>query len=73
MAANTGLPALWNKLSLYGYLGRREEANECLERLREIYPDPTVAAVMRDLAKGMSPEVADRVADGLRKAGLPEE
>ena len=55
-----------------GHLGRREEASECLQRLRETYPEPTVAAVMRDVAKGMSPEVAARIAEGLRKAGLPE-
>ena len=35
-------------------------------------PAPTVAAVIHDLSKGMSPELAARIAEGLRKAGLPE-
>jgi tetratricopeptide (TPR) repeat protein len=70
---NAGLPALRLKLSLLGHLCRREEASECLQRLRETDPEPTVIAVMRDLAKGMSPEVAAHLAEGLRKAGLPEE
>ena len=29
--------------------------------------------VMRDFSKGLSSEVATRIAEGLRKAGLPEE
>jgi hypothetical protein len=37
-----------------------------------LYPEPTVAVVMRDVAKGMSPEFTARLAEGLRKAGLPE-
>jgi hypothetical protein len=28
--------------------------------------------LMRDVAKAMSPELAARIAEGLRKAGLPE-
>ena len=70
---NAGLGALRYKLSLCGHLGRREAASECLQRLRETYPEPTLAAVMRDLSKGMSPELAAHIAEGLRKAGLPEE
>ena len=72
VGANTGLPALRLKLSLCGHLGRREEASECLQRLRENYPEPTVATVMRDVAKAMSSELVARIAEGLRKAGLPE-
>ena len=72
-ASNAGLSALRLKLSLCGHLGRREQASECLQRLRETDPEPTVAIVMRDVAKGMSPEVVDLIAEGLRKAGLPEE
>src|SRR5262249_41641560 len=68
---NAGLPALRLKLSLCGHLGRRAEASECLQRLRETDAEPTVAIVMRDVSKAMSPELAARVAEGLRKAGLP--
>jgi adenylate cyclase len=72
LGRNAGLPAWRLKLSLLGHLGRRDEASECLQRLRETYPEPTVAAMMRDLAKGVSPELAARIAEGLGKAGLPE-
>jgi TolB-like protein/class 3 adenylate cyclase len=73
LAANARLPSLCQKLSLLGHLGRRDEAGECLQRLREAYPEPTVIAVMRAFTKGMSPELAAHIAKGLRKAGLPEE
>jgi hypothetical protein len=68
--SNALLVALRLKLSLLGHLGRRDEAGECLQRLRETYPEPTVIAVMR--GAGISPELAARIAEGLRKAGLPE-
>ena len=73
LGSNVGVSALRLKLCLCGHLERREEAGECLERLRETYSTPTVAALMRDFAKGMSPELTARIAEGLRKAGLPEE
>jgi adenylate cyclase len=69
---NAGLSALRLKLSVCGHLGRREEASECLQRLRQTHPEPTVAAVMR-VHKGMSPAYVAHLAEGLRKAGLPEE
>jgi TolB-like protein/Tfp pilus assembly protein PilF len=73
LGRNAGLSALRLKLSLLGHLCRREEASECLQRLRETYPEPTVTTVMRDMGKGVSPELAAHIAEGLRKAGLPEE
>jgi tetratricopeptide (TPR) repeat protein len=73
VAANARLATLRLKLSLCGYLSRREAANECLQRLRETIPEPTVAIVMRDVVKAMSPELTARIVEGLRKAGLPEE
>jgi TolB-like protein len=69
---NGGLPALRFKLSLCGHLGRIEEAKECLHRLRELHPEPTVASVMRDVSRGVAPEIVGRMAEGLRKAGVPE-
>jgi predicted Zn-dependent protease len=51
---------------------RREAVSECLQRLRETIPESTVATVMRDVVKAMSPELTARIIDGLRKAGLPE-
>ena len=67
-----GMPALRLKLSLCGYLGRHQEAYTCLSRVREFQCEPTIAGVMRALPKGVVPELAARVAEGLRKAGLPE-
>ena len=69
---NGGLPALRFKLSLCGHLGRLDEAKECLRRLRELHPEPTVASVMRDVSRGVNPEIVARMAEGLRKAGVPE-
>jgi TolB-like protein/tetratricopeptide (TPR) repeat protein len=69
---NGGLPALRFKLSLCGHLGRLDEAKEGLRRLHELHPEPTVASVMRDVSKGVAPEIVARMAEGLRKAGVPE-
>jgi tetratricopeptide (TPR) repeat protein len=68
---NGGMPALRLKLSLCGYLGRHEEARACLSRVGEFYCEPTIAGIMRALPKGVTPELAARVTEGLRKAGLP--
>jgi adenylate cyclase len=68
---NGGLPALRFKLSLCGHLGRMDEAAECLRRLKETHPRPTVGLVMRGVGKGIAPEIVERLAEGLRKAGLP--
>jgi TolB-like protein len=70
--ADGRLATLRLRLSLCGYLSRREAASECLQRLRESVPEPTVAIVMRDVVKAMSPELTARIAEGLRLAGLPE-
>jgi TolB-like protein len=69
---NGGLPALRFKLTICGHLGRLNEAKECLRRLRELHPEPTVSSVMRDVSRGVAPEIAARMAEGLRKAGVPE-
>jgi TolB-like protein len=70
---NSGVPALRLKLSVLGYLGRQEEAEKCLRLLREMHSEPTIAGMMRDQPKGLSPERAAFLAEGLRRAGLPEE
>ena len=69
---NGGLPALRFKLSLCGHLGRLDEAKECLRLLHELHPEPTVASVMRDVSRGVDPEIVARMAEGLCKAGVPE-
>jgi TolB-like protein len=69
---NGGMPALRLKLSLCGYLGRHDEARACLSRAGEFHCEPTIAGIMRALPKGVVPELAARVTEGLRKAGIPE-
>jgi TolB-like protein len=66
---NGGIVALRLKLALCGHLGRVEEAKECLYRLREIDPEPTIAPVRRI---AFSPTATAQMIEGLRKAGLPE-
>jgi TolB-like protein len=69
--ANGGLPAFRMALSILGHLGRQREAAECLQELREIMPEPTVARLARDLI--LSSEIVARLAEGWRKAGVPED
>jgi len=69
---NGGMPALRLKLSLCGHLGRNDEARACLSRASEFHCEPTIAGIMRALPKGVVPELAARVTEGLRKAGIPE-
>jgi TolB-like protein len=69
---NGGLPALRFKLSFCGHLGRLDDAQQCLRRLRELHPDPTVSSVMRDVSRGVAPEIVAHMAEGLRKAGVPD-
>ena len=69
---NAGLSALRLKLRLCLSLSRGAAAGASCARLRETDPEPTVAIVMRDVVKAMSPELTARIVEGLRKAGLPE-
>ncbi len=69
---NAGLPGLRLKLSLCGHLGRLDEAAACLRQVRESGCEPTVATIIRGPAKGFAPEILARMAEGLRKAGVPE-
>jgi adenylate cyclase len=69
---NGGIPALRLKLSLCGHLGRSNDASKCLHRLREIHSEPTITGISRDLPKGLAREISARIAEGLRKGGLPE-
>ena len=69
---NSGMTALRLKLSLCGHLGRHAEARASLHRVQELHSEPTIAGVLRGLPKGIAPEIAALVVDGLRKAGLPE-
>jgi len=67
-------PSMYLKVILCAHLDRIEEAREWLGRLLEITPDLTIAGYEARFAAGwLPPQVAAFYADGLRKAGLPEE
>ncbi len=61
------------KLAVCGHLGRFEEARECLARLLNLQPDLTIARFVSYARRFVLPSVTDVYAEGLRKAGLPEE
>ena len=54
----------------YALLGREAEARAGLARLLQEYPDLTVTKVMSALV--YSQKALDRMAEGLRMAGMPE-
>lgn len=64
--------AFGDKLSLCGHLDRQAEVPECLRRVREAGAEPALAAFFHDTPRGIAPEILARMADGWRKAGLPE-
>ena len=65
-------PALRTKAACCAYLGRIEEARDWLRRVLEIEPGLTLARLKASLPQ-FSSDLLARYADGLRKAGLPEE
>jgi adenylate cyclase len=69
----TFLVALRVKLAACGLLERSEEARQALTRLLEVHPGLTVASLRAYLLRFLQPEVVAPYAEGLRKAGLPEE
>ncbi|MGH3431174.1 MAG: hypothetical protein ACRDQZ_27000, partial [Mycobacteriales bacterium] len=50
--------------------GRMDEARECFALMRRAYPDLTVSKFRNAMV--FSPAVRERMADNLRKLGLPE-
>jgi adenylate cyclase len=59
-----------NLVSIYAFLGRDADAHAGRARLLNDYPDLTVSKVVSALV--YSQPTLDRVAEGLRKAGMPE-
>jgi adenylate cyclase len=59
-----------NLVPTYALLGREAEARAGLSRLLQEYPDLTISKVMSALV--YSQPTLDRVAEGLRRAGMPE-
>jgi adenylate cyclase len=64
--------AMQSRAGACGLLGRREEGQEWVDRIREINPDLTVQSYSDFLSGFIVPEAVALQADGLRKAGLPE-
>ncbi len=62
--------ALRTKAASCGYLGRLDEARECIGQLLDLQPGLTISRWRSVTA--LSPDVAALCASGLRKAGLPE-
>ena len=65
------LSAHTNLASIYGELGRLEEAKEPVSEILRLAPDFSIKAYMKGLSFS-DPEILTRMEEGLRKAGLPE-
>jgi len=67
-------PSMYLKVIICAHVGRLEEAREWLGRLLKIMPGLTIAKYQAFFAAGWLPQHVEAFyADGLRKAGLPEE
>jgi adenylate cyclase len=72
-ACLTNPKAVWINRTLapsYIFAGKQEKAEACVRKLRAAYPGLTVKAVRG--AHVFSERVLDLIAEGLRRAGLPE-
>jgi adenylate cyclase len=67
------VPAVRLKAALCGYLGRTEEGRRWINRLLELHPGLTIASFASVATTNAAPELLAVYAEGLRKAGLPEE
>ena len=65
------LSAHTNLASIFGELGRQEEAEVAVLEILRLSPDFSIKAYMNGLSFS-DPKVLTRMEDGLRKAGLPE-
>jgi adenylate cyclase len=59
-----------NLVPAYALLGREAEARACLSRLLQEYPELTISKIMSALV--FSQPTLDRLAEGLRRAGMAE-
>lgn len=68
---STFRPAIWVKVALLGYLGKREEAARWISTLRED-PARTVASFIAFGGKFLSPRTLAVLVEGFRQAGVVE-
>jgi TolB-like protein/class 3 adenylate cyclase/Flp pilus assembly protein TadD len=61
------------KAILCGLLGRVAEGKKWLRRLLQLTPDATIVRFNAETSPFLAPEIRAAMAEGLRKAGLPEE
>ncbi len=67
------IPAMRIKLVCLAYLGRTDDTNDWLKQVLAVQPELTIAAWKASFASTVfSPEILALYADGLRKAGVPE-
>ena len=64
---------LENLIATYSHLGRNEEADELFQSLKKILLPPVSLRRILNLHPYDTPEVTDRLAQGLIKAGMPKE
>jgi adenylate cyclase len=68
------VPAMRIKLVCLAHLGRTEDTNDWLKRVLAVQPGLTIAEWKASFAATVfAPEILTLYADGLRKAGVPEE
>jgi adenylate cyclase len=65
------LPAHTSLASIFGELGRMDEARDSVREILRLSPDFSIAVYMEGLSFS-DPEILRRMEAGLRKAGLPE-
>jgi len=65
------LSAHTNLASIFGELGRLEDAKEPVREILRLAPDFSIKAYMKGLSFS-DPEILNSMEEGLRKAGLPE-
>jgi adenylate cyclase len=61
------------KAAVCAHLDRIEEARAAVRQLLDAQPGHTIARSQRVLSRTLGPEIAAMFAEGLRKAGMPEE
>jgi len=67
------MTALRFKAAVCAHLDRIDEARAAVRQLLDAQPWHTISRSQRGLSRTLGPELAAKHAEGLRKAGLPEE
>ena len=69
---NPKYPPVWRTAAASNApLGRQEQAQNAMARLRQLDPKLRIAT-LKSVGPNLRPDLLARMVDGLRKAGLPE-